>query len=123
MEAIAETMRFSIHDARYAFSQVFFVARPELMTSQSDSLTKISLRVQPGASRNAVTFDSENRVRIALTSPPIDGKANQALIKFLSKALQIPKRRISIVTGEKSRDKIVSIEGLSEKNIRERLSV
>jgi hypothetical protein len=86
------------------------------------SPVRISIRVQPGASRNAATVDSTGRIRIALTSPPVDGKANQALIKYLSKSLNIPRRFISIVTGEKSRDKIVSIEGLSEASIRTSLS-
>jgi hypothetical protein len=83
--------------------------------------TKIAIRVQPGASRNGAAVDSEGRIRVALTSPPVEGKANLALVKFLSKSLGVPKRCISIVTGEKSRDKIVAIEGLSEAEIRGRL--
>jgi uncharacterized protein (TIGR00251 family) len=60
-------------------------------------------------------------VLIRLAAPPVEGAANEALIAFLSEALGVPRRSIAIVSGEKSRDKRVRIEGLDEAAARDRL--
>jgi uncharacterized protein (TIGR00251 family) len=73
----------------------------------------ISVRLTPRSSRDAVLGVENGVYRIKLTAPPVDGRANKALIAFLSKALRVPKRAISIVSGEKSRDKTLSIEGMT----------
>jgi uncharacterized protein (TIGR00251 family) len=62
-----------------------------------------------------------NAVLIRLAAPPVEGAANEALVAFLSAALGVPRRSIAIVSGEKSRDKRVRIEGLDEAAARERL--
>lgn len=72
---------------------------------------RVTVRVQPKASRNACTVDAEGRVRIALTAPPVDGAANDALVAFAAGVLDVPKRCVRIVAGEKSRDKTILIEG------------
>jgi uncharacterized protein (TIGR00251 family) len=58
---------------------------------------------------------------IRLAAPPVDGGANDALIAFLAEALTLPRRNISIVSGEKSRDKRVRVEGIDEAGARTRL--
>ena len=58
---------------------------------------------------------------IRLSAPPVEGAANEALVAFLSDALGIPRRDITIVAGEKSRDKRVRVDGLDEAAARERL--
>jgi len=60
-------------------------------------------------------------VLIRLAAPPVEGAANDALIAFLSDALDLPRRNITIVSGEKSRDKRVRIEGMDEPTARARL--
>ena len=60
-------------------------------------------------------------VLIRLAAPPVDGAANDALVAFLSDALGLPRSSITIIPGEKSRDKRVRIEGLDEATARERL--
>jgi len=60
-------------------------------------------------------------VLIRLAAPPIEGAANEALVSFLADALGVPQRGITIVSGEKSRDKRVRIDGLDEATARERL--
>jgi len=60
-------------------------------------------------------------VLIRLAAPPVDGAANEALVAFLSDVLELPRRTITIVAGETSRDKRVRIEGLDEATARERL--
>jgi uncharacterized protein len=60
-------------------------------------------------------------VLIRLAAPPIEGAANEALVSFLADALGVPRRGITIVSGKKSRDKRVRIDGLDEATARERL--
>ena len=75
----------------------------------------------PRAPRNRVDGLRGDAVLIRLAAPPVDGAANEALVAFLSDALGLPRRCITIVSGEKSRDKRVRIEGLDEATARERL--
>jgi uncharacterized protein (TIGR00251 family) len=82
---------------------------------------RITVRVQPKASRNACVVDDAGRIRVALTAPPVDGAANEALMRFLSDLLGLPRRTIRILSGEKSRDKTLSIEGTSTESVLERL--
>lgn len=77
----------------------------------------LRLRVQPKASREEIRCEPDGRIRIALTAPPVEGKANTALKAFLSKRLGVPKRAIDIAGGEKSREKRVKIEGTDRKQV------
>lgn len=70
----------------------------------------LAVRVTPRASRDEIAeVLSDGTIRIRLTAPPVEGKANKALIKFLAKVLDVPPSRIEIVAGEGGRDKLVSI--------------
>jgi uncharacterized protein len=73
----------------------------------------LAVRVHPGARKNGVTGLHADAVKIALTAPPVDGKANEALIAFLAEALRLPRARIAIVAGVTSRTKTVRITGKS----------
>lgn len=83
---------------------------PQAITIKENGLT-LSLRVQPGAKRSS--FDglwNGTHIKVALQAPAVDGKANEALINFLSENLKIKKKNIFIVTGQTSRCKVVFIE-------------
>jgi uncharacterized protein (TIGR00251 family) len=73
---------------------------------------ELSIRVIPRAPRTRVDGTRAGAILIRLAAPPVDGAANDALIAFLSEALALPRRSIRIVSGEKSRDKRVAIEGI-----------
>ncbi|MEI9978891.1 MAG: DUF167 domain-containing protein [Edaphobacter sp.] len=73
----------------------------------------ITIRLHPGARKNSVTGIHADAVKIALTAPPVDGKANEALIAFLAEALHLPRARIAIVSGLTSRTKLLRITGKS----------
>ena len=75
----------------------------------------------PRAPRTRVDGTRGAAILIRLAAPPVDGAANDALIAFLAGALALPRRNISIVSGEKSRDKRVRIEGIDEPAARTRL--
>lgn len=80
--------------------------------------TAFVVRVVPRSSKNEVVeFMDDGTVRIHLTAPPIEGKANRLLIDFLAELFQVKPSRIAIVAGEKSKDKIVSIYGLSPSEV------
>jgi hypothetical protein len=73
----------------------------------------LAVRAHPGARKNAVTGIHAEAVKIALTAPPVDGKANEALVAFLAETLRLPRARIAIVAGVTSRAKMVRITGKS----------
>lgn len=63
----------------------------------------------------------EGGIRVALTAPPVEGKANKALIAYLAKVLDVPRRTISLERGEKSREKVLRIAGVAAAVVRERV--
>ena len=72
----------------------------------------LDIRVIPRSPRTSVDGMRGTAILVRLAAPPVDGAANDALIAFLSTALDIPRRQIAIVSGEKSRDKRVRITGI-----------
>jgi uncharacterized protein (TIGR00251 family) len=70
---------------------------------------KLEIKAVPGASKTEFAGVKDNRLRIRLAAAPEDGKANAELLSFLSKALGCPKRDLRIVSGEKSRLKVVEM--------------
>ena len=71
----------------------------------------LSIRIQPRASKNEIVAREGGGFKIRLTAPPVDGAANEALIRFLADALSVPKSQVEIVSGHTSRDKVVRISG------------
>ena len=71
----------------------------------------LPIRVHPGAKRNEITGEHDGAVKISLTTPPTDGRANDALIAFLAERLNVPRASIVLLTGATSRSKVVRIEG------------
>ena len=80
-----------------------------------DSLLR--LRVQPRASKTRVVGMLDDRLKIALAAPPVNGKANQELISFLAKKLSLAKMAITVVKGQNSRMKSVRIHGLDADSV------
>ena len=80
---------------------------------QANAVT-LPLRIQPRASKNEIIRREDGGLKIRLTAPPVDGAANEALIRFLAGTLSLPKSSVEIVSGHTSRDKIVRISGVSE---------
>ena len=81
----------------------------------------LRIRVSPGAKRNSVDGVHGESLRIRIAAPPVDGKANKALISFLSDLLSTPKRNLAIKSGEKGREKVVTIASLNTEEVAERL--
>ena len=81
----------------------------------------IKVKLLPRSSRNHIAGKEGNRYKIKVTAPPVDGKANEALIKLLAKNLGIPGRDIEILSGHTSRLKTIRIQDLSTGDISDRL--
>lgn len=77
----------------------------------------LKVRVQPRASRNAFKQEADGRLRVYLTAPPVEGAANEALCEFVAKRLGIAKSSISVVAGEKSREKTLKIMGATAQEL------
>jgi uncharacterized protein len=82
----------------------------------------IRVRVQPRASRDQVTLAPEGQVRVALTAPPAEGKANKALVAVVARHLGVRKSAVALESGLKSRDKTLRVDGLSAEEVRRRLA-
>lgn len=82
----------------------------------------LNVRVHPGARRNAITGTHDGALKIALTTPPTDGRANAALIAFLADRLNLPRASITLLTGTTSRSKTLRLEGLTSTELTATLS-
>lgn len=81
----------------------------------------LRIRVTPRSGREAVGEMRDGEIQVKLTAPPVDGAANKALLKLLSKRLGVPRSSLEITGGETARHKRVRVEGLSEDAALERL--
>jgi len=73
---------------------------------------RISVLIQPGSAKDEILGTVEGRLKIKLTSPPVEGRANKALVRLLAKKLKVAPSRISILKGQKGRRKELLVEGL-----------
>ena len=100
------------------------VAKPRFPIPIRDSTggATFSVRVQPRAKRNAVGGEMGGALKIALTAPPVEGKANKACIAFLADLLDVSHSSITIAAGETSRNKLIRISGLTAAEVERRLN-
>jgi uncharacterized protein (TIGR00251 family) len=83
----------------------------------------LQVRAHPGAKRNAITGVHDGALKISLTTPPTDGRANEALIAFLAEQLRVPRARITLLTGASSRSKTLRVAGKSAADIQAALDL
>jgi hypothetical protein len=84
---------------------------------------QFALKVQPRASRTAIAGLIGDAVKLAITAPPVDGKANQAVIEFLSDLFRVPKSSIVIVSGETGRNKLIAVRSLTAEQVLKALNL
>jgi len=82
-----------------------------------------AVKVQPRAKRNAITGEFGNALKLALTAPPVDGRANETCIDFFSNLLDVPRSSVTIASGETSRNKVIRVAGLSADEVLKRIGV
>jgi uncharacterized protein len=81
-----------------------------------------AVKVHPRARKNAITGVVGDALKLALTAPPVEGKANQAVIEFFAALFQIPRSSVTIASGETSRNKVIRIAGVSKPAAEQRLA-
>jgi uncharacterized protein (TIGR00251 family) len=80
-----------------------------------------AIKVHPRAKKNAIMGEIGDALRVSLTAPPIDGRANQACIEFFAKLLKVPRSSVTIASGLSSRNKVIRVAGISAAELRKRL--
>jgi uncharacterized protein (TIGR00251 family) len=90
----------------------------ELRIREQDGAITFEVRVAPRASRNRVIGVHEGALKVALTAPPVDGAANEALRKLLAKALGVAKSEVEILRGDRARIKLLRVQGISASEVR-----
>ncbi len=89
---------------------------------ESGEGVSFQVKVHPRAKRNAITGEMGEALKVALTAPPVEGRANEAVIEFLAEVLRVPRASVSIAAGQSSRNKVIRVRGLSAQQVAERLS-
>ena len=87
----------------------------------ADGGVTLRVRVQPRASRDGLSGERDGALVVRLTAPPVEGAANEALSRFLGKALGVAPSAVRVVSGATGRNKVVSVSGLDAAAARERL--
>ena len=82
-----------------------------------------AVKVHPRARKNAITGEVGEALKVSLTAPPIEGRANEACIEFFANVLKVPRASITIAAGQNSRNKVVRVAGLTAEQVRERISI
>jgi len=80
-----------------------------------------SVKVHPRAKKNAIAGEVGDALKLALTAPPVEGKANEACVRFLAEFLQVARASVTIAAGESSRNKVIRVHGLTAAQVEERL--
>lgn len=85
-----------------------------MLIKETDNGVVFKVRIQPNAKKNRINGLVGDSLKICVCSPPVDGAANTACIKYLSNLLNVSKSKIEIISGEKSRNKILLVKGISK---------
>ena len=91
------------------------------MPPNPDESCTIKIRVQPKSSRNQVDGFQDGALRVRVTAAPTEGQANAAVIAILAKTLGVSKSRLEIIRGYSSRDKVVSVDTLTEQEVQRKI--
>lgn len=80
-----------------------------------------TVKIHPRARKDAITGEFGDALKLSLTSPPVDGRANEACIEFFAKLLMVPRSSVTIASGQTSRQKVIRVTGLSAEEVRRRI--
>jgi uncharacterized protein (TIGR00251 family) len=80
-----------------------------------------AVKVHPRAKKNAITGELGDALKVSLTAPPIEGRANQACLEFFADLLKVPRSSVTIASGQTSRNKVIRVAGLTAQQVQDRL--
>jgi uncharacterized protein (TIGR00251 family) len=81
-----------------------------------------AVKIHPRAKKDAITGEVGDALKLSLTAPPIDGRANEACIEFFANLLKVPRSSVTIASGQTSRRKAIRVAGLTAEELQRRLS-
>jgi len=90
-------------------------------TQESASGVTFAVKVHPRARKNAITGELGDALKLSLTTPPSEGRANDACIEFFAKLLKVPRSSITIASGQTSRNKLIRVAGVTARRVHDRL--
>jgi hypothetical protein len=90
------------------------------LTSQADRVT-FEVRVQPRASSTGIAGEADGALKIRLAAPPVDGAANDELTRFVAKFFDVARQQVEIVSGLRSKHKVVRVNGISTEECERKL--
>jgi uncharacterized protein (TIGR00251 family) len=90
---------------------------------ESSGGVTFAVKVHPRATKNAITGELGNALKLSLTSPPVEGRANAACIEFFANLLKVPRSSVTIASGQTSRNKVIRVLGLSAEEVRRRIGI
>lgn len=93
-----------------------------MISEQKDGSLLLSVYVQPGASKSEIVGPHNGSLKIRIHSPPVDGKANEALVQFLAKTLGVSKRSVEVIKGLTQRNKTVKLVGVLLADVKKSLA-
>ena len=89
---------------------------------ESNNGVTFVVKVHPRAKRNTITGEAGDALKLSLTSPPVEGRANEACIEFFAKLFKVARSSVTIASGQTSRNKIIRVTGLSTAEIAKHLT-
>ena len=89
--------------------------------SENDASVSFAIKVHPRAKKAGITGELGDALKVSLTAPPVEGRANDACIEFFAKALKVPRSSITIASGAGGRNKVIRIAGVTGQYVRDRL--
>lgn len=98
-------------------------AKPGGKPGRKEESVTVKVHVMPRASRAGVAGLLGDAVRIRLSAPPLENRANEALVRFLSASLDVPRPSVTIIAGQRGRRKVVRVTGMPRKEIFRRLGL
>ncbi len=90
--------------------------------TERDGTVTFAVRVQPRASRTESAGEQSGALKLRVTAPPVDGKANEECRRFLARLIGVPARSVEIISGDSSRNKIIRIHNSSAARVRDALA-
>ncbi|MGC2370324.1 MAG: DUF167 domain-containing protein [Candidatus Sulfotelmatobacter sp.] len=88
---------------------------------ESSGSVTFAVKIHPRARKNAITGELGNALKVSLTSPPLNGRANEACVDFFAKLLKVPRTSVTIASGHTGRAKVIRVAGLSAEKVRDRV--
>ncbi len=88
---------------------------------ESSQGVSFAVRVHPRARRDAITGELGDALKVSLTAPPVESRANEACIDFFARLLKVPRSSVTIASGLSSRNKVLRVAGLSAEELRQRI--